>query len=235
MKLSIIVPAHNEEDNIAEVIRQIEDRLDLDYELLVVNDHSVDDTAKCVNTLIKQYPNLRIVDNRHGKGFANAIRFGFEQSRGDMVVPVMADLCDDLSTIPLMMDKISNGYDLVCASRYIPGGRRLGGSRFKGFLSCFAGRSLYYVLGIPTHDIANAFKMYRKEVIQNIKIEAKGFEISMEIPLKAYYAGFRISEVPTQWKERTRGKSSFKVLKLLPDYLKLYIWAVFKRFFYAKG
>jgi len=82
---------------------------------------------------------------------------------------------------------------------------------------------------VPTNDIANAFKMYKKEVISSIDIQAKGFEISMEIPLKAYYLGFKITEVPTVWKERTKGKSSFKIFKLLPAYLKLYVWAIFRR------
>ena len=89
--------------------------------------------------------------------------------------------------------------------------------------------SLYYLLGIPTHDIANAFKMYRKEVIDSISIEAKGFEISMELPLKAYYAGFKITEVPTVWHEREKGKSSFRMFNLVPNYLKFYLWAIKKR------
>jgi len=77
--------------------------------------------------------------------------------------------------------------------------------------------------------VANAFKMYRKRVIDSMNIEAKGFEISMEIPLKAYYAGFKITEVPTIWREREKGKSSFKMLKLTPSYLKFYLWGIKKR------
>jgi hypothetical protein len=91
------------------------------------------------------------------------------------------------------------------------------------------GWSLYYLLGLPTHDVANAFKMYRKKVIDSINIQSKGFEISMEIPLKAYYLGFKITEVPTVWKERTKGKSSFRMLKLFPAYLKLYVGGILKR------
>jgi hypothetical protein len=72
--------------------------------------------------------------------------------------------------------------------------------------------------------------MYRREVIETMDIKAGGFEISMEILLKAYYLGFKITEVPTVWRERTKGKSSFKIFKLLPNYLKLYIWAFYKSF-----
>lgn len=231
MKLSIIIPAHNEQDNIRDVINKIEESLafDTEYEIVVVNDHSSDDTPEIVLQLCKQYSNLRLVNNLARGGFANALRAGFASIKTDVVVAVMADLCDDLGVVRPMYDKITEGYDVVCGSRYVKGGVRLGGSRLKGFLSCFAGHSTHYLLGIPTHDIANAFKMYRKEVIDSIDIKARGFEISMEIPLKAYFKGFKIGEVPTIWKERTKGKSNFKVFKLLPDYIKLYIWAIYKR------
>lgn len=229
MKLSIVVPAHNEQENITNVIRQIEDSLDLDYELVIVNDHSRDDTARLVEEMAKAYGNIRLVENKLDAGFANALRTGFNSAVAEVIIPVMGDLCDDLPTIKAMLEKINAGYDIVCGARYISGGARMGGSKIKGFLSSFAGNSLYYLLGVPTHDIANAFKMYRKKVIEAVNIEATGFEISMEITLKAYYSGFKITEVPTVWKERTKGKSSFKILKLLPNYLKLYFWAIFNR------
>ncbi len=170
-----------------------------------------------------------MIENNLDKGFANAIQSGLKSIKTDVVIPVMGDLCDDLASIKLMLKKIEEGYDIVCGSRYSKGGERLGGLRFKGFLSSSAGRSLHFLLGIPTNDIANAFKMYRKKVIDSIKIEARGFDISMEIPIKAHYMGFKITEVPTVWRERTKGKSTFKIFKLLPSYLKLYIWAIFKR------
>lgn len=227
MKLSIIIPAHNEEENIGEVLRKIEETIDVEHELVVVNDHSMDRTAEIVRQLAKEYINIKLVDNRMENGFANAIKTGFLSAGGDVVLPVMGDLCDDLSTIKAMLQKISEGFDVVCGSRYSNGGIRQGGSKLKGFLSAFAGRSLNLLLGIPTHDIANAFKMYKKEVISGMRIDAKGFEISMEIPLKAYFSGYRITEVPTLWRERTKGKSSFKIFKLLPAYLKLYVWGIF--------
>ncbi len=230
MKLSIVIPAHNEQENIAGVIDEIERSLHgIDYELLVVSDHSTDSTVELVGKLSQKYNNIRLVENKLDKGFANALKTGFTNVNADVVIPVMGDLCDDLSTIRIMLEKINQGYDVVCGARYVKGGARLGGSRLKGLLSSFAGSSLYYLLGVPTRDIANAFKMYRKKVIDSIKIESKGFEVSMEIPLKAYYLGFKITEVPTVWKERTKGKSSFKMFKLLPSYLKLYLWAILKK------
>ena len=235
MKLSIIIPAHNEQDNIVEVINKIEEALEIPYELVVINDHSTDNTKELVGNLSKKYNNILLVENNLNKGFANAIKAGFYKANGDVVIPIMADLCDDLSIVSKMFDKINEGYDVVCGSRYIKGGFRLGGSKIKGFLSCFVGWSLYYLLGLPTHDIANAFKMYRKKVIDSIDIKCESFETSMEIPLKAYYLGFKMTEVPTVWRERTKGKSNFSMFKLLPNYLKLYIWAIFMRFVRIKN
>jgi ADP-heptose:LPS heptosyltransferase len=228
--LSIVVPAFNEEENIARVIRNIEGLVDIEHELIIVNDHSFDRTPLIVKELSREYSNLELVDNTGDKGFAYALRFGFSHAKGELIVPVMADFCDDLSTLKDMIKKINEGYDVVCASRYIKGGGRLGGSKIKGSLSLFTGWSLYHLLGIPTHDIANAFKMYRKKVIDNVDIKAAGFEISMELPLKAYYAGFKITEVPTVWRERQKGKSNFKMFKLIPAYLGLYLWAIIKKF-----
>ena len=229
MKLTVVIPVHNEEENILDVILKIETDLRLPFELIVVNDHSVDSTASIVADLAKKYNNISLIENKLDAGFANAMKTGLHSAKGEAIVPVMGDLCDDLRVIPVMFDKISDGFDVVCGSRYIKGGARIGGSKLKGFLSAFAGRSLYYLLGIPTHDIANAFKMYSKKVIDSIDIEAKGFEISMELPLKAYYAGFKITEVPTVWHERKKGKSSFRMFNLVPNYLKLYLWAIKKR------
>ena len=229
MKLSVIIPAYNEEENITDVINKIEEALGIPHELVVVNDHSIDTTAQLVTRLTRKYNNIRLVENKLPGGFANALKTGFSNVATDIVVPVMADLCDDLHAIKEMFKKINEGCDVVCGARYIKGGARIGGSKIKGLFSCFVGWSLHYLLGIPVHDIANAFKMYRKNVLDSIDIKSKGFEISMEIPLKAYYSGFKISEVPTVWRERTKGKSNFSMFRLLPSYLKLYIWAIFKR------
>jgi len=225
MKLSIIVPVRNEEENIFGIIKKIEEEVLIEHELIVVDDYSLDNTAKLVMGFKDKYKNIKLVENKFKRGFGNAMRTGFMNASFDLVIPVMGDLCDDLGTIEKMCSKICQGYDVVCGSRYINGGKRLGGSMFKAFLSCWGGRSLHFILGIPTHDIANAFKMYRRNVLEAIDVTSEWLEISMEITLKAYFLGFKITEVPTIWKERSKGKSSFRVSKLLPCYLKLYLWA----------
>jgi glycosyltransferase involved in cell wall biosynthesis len=226
MKLSIVIPAHNEEENIAQVIGQVEDKIKFLFDLIVVNDHSTDRTAEIVAGLAKNFTNIILVENKLEPGFANAVKTGLASAKTDVVVPVMGDLCDDLETIPVMFEKIIEGFDVVCGSRYIKGGNRIGGSKVKGFFSFFVGRTISMFTGIPTRDVANAFKMYRKEVIDSINIESTGFEISMEMALKAYFKGFKVTEVPTVWKEREKGKSTFKMLNLTPNYSRWYLWAM---------
>ncbi len=226
MTITFIIPAHNEEDTIAETIRNIEEELNLDFEIIIVNDHSVDNTADVVKSLMKQYPNLNLVDNDLERGFANALKKGFSVARSDLVIPVMADLCDDPATIKDMHAKLLEGFDIVCGSRYMRGGAKINGPLVQSFFSRFVGWSLRYLIGIPTFDVSNSFKCYRKDILDAIEIESKDFEISMEITLKAYFSGAKIVEVPTAWKGRTMGKSKFYLFKVAPKYIKLYFWAI---------
>lgn len=229
MKLSVVIPAHNEEENIGQVIQRIEDEVKSPFDLIVVNDHCIDRTVEIVAGLANKFNNIILAENKFAPGFANAIKAGLASVKTDVVVTVMGDLCDDLGTIALMFEKIKAGYDVVCGARYIKGGRRIGGSKIKGFFSFFVGKTISIFTGIPMHDVANAFKMYRKEVIDSIDIESTGFEISMELALKAYFNGFKITEVPTVWLEREKGKSSFKMLNLAPNYSRWYLWALKRR------
>ncbi len=227
--VSVVIPAHNEEKSIREVIIRLIDALTVDYEVVVVNDHSSDNTRVIVEELRKRYKNIILVDNNEPRGFANTLLTGFKAARGELIVSVMADLCDDPVLINKMYQKINQGYDIVCGSRYMRGGQKIGGPSVKTFLSSLAGR-IIYILGVPTHDITNSFKMYKREIIEAIDLEAESFEISMEIPLKAYLKGFKITEIPTVWNSRQEGESSFKMMKLIPVYIKLYSWVVMKNF-----
>jgi hypothetical protein len=122
-----------------------------------------------------------------------------------------------------MLAKIDEGFDIVAASRYMPGGDQIGGPPFKTFLSRLAGRSLYVLAGIPTRDPTSAFKMYRRSMLEKLQIESdRGFEISLEIVVKAHLAGYRITEVPTVWRDREEGESNFKLMRWLPRYLRWY-------------
>ena len=139
----------------------------------------------------------------------------------------MADLSDDLDIVDEMFTKIMQGYDVVCGSRYMKGGRHIGGKPLKKFLSYFAGTSLNLFTKINTHDITNSFKMYKYSFIKEITIESTGgFEIGMELTIKAFILRKKISELPTTWKEPPGTNSRFKMWEWLPYYLKWYFRAL---------
>ncbi|MCX8082119.1 MAG: glycosyltransferase family 2 protein [bacterium] len=227
--LSIIIPARNEEDNIEETIKELISYISPENtEIIVVNDHSQDNTKSIVEHLKKQYHFIKLIDNKGQPGFANTLKQGFREAHGEFVLPVMADRCDAPLTIPLMLEKAKEGYDLVCGSRYVRGGKRVGGPIIQGFFSRFVGITLHFLTGIPTRDVANAFKLYRKDILLTLDLKEKGFAISMEACVKFFINGYKICDVPTIWYGRKKGQSKFKLSKTLP-YIKLYLWTIWKK------
>jgi hypothetical protein len=178
-----------------------------------------------------RYPWVELVRNDLGRGVLNAIRAGIAAATADVVIITMADLSDDLAVVPRMVELIrGRGYDIVCASRYMRGGRQIGGPWLKGLMSRAAGLSLYWLGGLPVHDATNAFRAYRRELLASIPIESTGgFEYSLELTAKAHSRGARIAEVPSTWRDRTAGESRFKLRAWLPKYLKWYRYALTHR------
>jgi glycosyltransferase involved in cell wall biosynthesis len=226
--LTIIIPAHNEEKIIIKTIKQIQRYVKIPFLLIIVNDHSTDKTELVVKNYAEGFKNIKVINNSiECRGFAGALQTGFEAVKNGVVIPVMADLCDNPTTINRMYRKMYEGWDIVCGSRYIKGGSKKGGPKLQGFLSNYVCKSLHLLTGIPTTDVSNAFKMYRREIIDQVQINLKsGVEASMEITLQAYFNGAKITEVPTSWKGRVIGKSKFKILERSPRYWRIYIWAI---------
>ena len=227
-QIDFIVPVYNEGDNIASALAEIYATVTRPKRVLIVYDFDEDDTVPVVRELAPRYPGLELVRNTIGRGVINAIRAGVEAARSDVVVVSMADLSDDLRVVDDMVRLIRDeGYDIVCASRYMRGGRQVGGPVVKRTLSRVAGVSLYWLGALPTHDATNAFRAYRLSVLREIPIESEGgFEYSLEITAKAHVAGHRVTEVPSTWRDRTAGESRFRLAKWLPHYLKWYFYAL---------
>lgn len=224
--LSIIIPARNEQELIASTIENILPVIDIEWcEIIVVDDHSSDATWSIVEKISKVHKGIKLVRNERPAGFANVLKTGFDSAQGEFVLSVMADGCDDPETIPLMIEKAKEGYDLVCGCRYMKNAGKIGGPKLQGFFSKFLCLSLHYFSGIPTRDISNAFKLYRREILQNIHLREKGFAVSMEAAAKFYFMGYRICDVPTVWEGRKKGKSKFKITRTFP-YVKLYLQVV---------
>ena len=231
--LQIVIPVYNEGENIGKTLAEIESKITTPHSILLVYDFDEDNTLPIVNEIIREQNlnNVFLVKNSLGRGVLNAIRTGFDATKDGTVLVVMADSSDDLSVVDTMFEKMNQGYDIVCGSRYMKGGKQIGGPIIKGLLSRLAGVSLHVITGIPTHDITNSFKMYRRDVLDDMKIESVGgFEIGMEIVIKAFFKGYKITEVPSTWRDRTAGESRFKLMKWLPRYVRWYVFAVTGRF-----
>ena len=231
--LDLIIPVWNEGENITATLREIEDKVFTPHRILIVYDFDEDNTIPVIRKYTKEKgkDNLDLVKNHYGKGVLKALKTGFEVAKAEVLLVVMADTSDDLSIVDEMFKRINQGYDIVCGSRYMEGGKQIGGPKLKKFLSRLAGVSLHLFSGIPTHDITNSFKMYRKSVFKDMQIESSGgFEIGMEIVVKAYLKGYKITELPSVWQDRTAGESRFKIAQWLPKYIRWYLLALQGRF-----
>lgn len=225
--LTVIIPVYNEAENIEAEIKSIEECVDGKFLIYIVYDFDTDNTLPIVKSLQKTYDNIVLIKNQFGSGVANALKTGLNSVKTELAVVKMGDLSDSSKDINKMVKKAEEtNADIVCASRYMKGGKQKGSPFVKGLMSKFAGLSLYYFAKIPTHDSTNSFKLYRKSFLDNHKIESKdGFETGLELVVKAHINHNIISEIPTVWENRISGKSNFKILKWLPSYLKWYFKA----------
>lgn len=230
MQLSIVMPVYNEGKVIGQTIKRVESSVKTAHELLIIYDMDEDTTVLPVKKLQKKYPNVKLVKNIFGRGALNALKTGLKKATGKAVCVMMADLTDDPRVLNKMMKKFEAGYDVVAASRYMKGGHQIGGPKVKQILSRVAGISLHYLVGLPTRDATNSFRLYSKKFLDKVKIESDGgFELAIELTVKAHFGGFLVTEVPTTWTYLAK-KSRFYLAKWLPKYLKWYLWAVKKRY-----
>jgi len=227
IELTIISPVYNEGDNFPTLYDQIKNMVKTPHRLVVVYDFDEDNTVPVVKKYQQKDKNLVLYKNTRGKGALNAILSGFDYVKSGPLLVVMADLSDDLSIVDEMYQQYLSGADIVCGSRYMKGGKQIGGPFIKRTLSKLAGKSLYTIRRFPTHDVTNNFKLYRKETLNKITIESTGgFEIAMEVTVKAFKNHAKIVEIPSTWRDRTAGKTNFKLWKWLPLYLKWYFLAL---------
>ena len=206
--VTIVVPVYNEGDNIRQTLAELDAKVRVDAEVWLVYDRDDDTTVPPARELEgKTRLPFRLVRNKYGHGALNAIKTGLEDATGDFVVVTMADLCDPPEVINEMVAAAEReNADIVCASRYMKGGKQYGGPKFKGFLSHTAGLLLCWFARLPTHDPTNSFKLYRKSYLDSVKIESTGgFELGIELVVKAHVMGRRIVEVPTTWRDRVAG------------------------------
>lgn len=227
-KLHIVTPVFNEGKNFPNLYKEVKDNIKTPHELIVVYDFDEDDTVPVVKAYQKKDKSLILHKNTRGRGALNALLSGFDHVKSGPLLVIMADLSDDLRIVDDMYAQYLTGSSVICGSRYMKGGKQVGGPWLKRTLSRLAGVSLHWVRRVPTHDITNNFKMYDKAFLDSITIESEGgFEVAMEITVKAFKQKKKITELPSTWRDRTEGEANFKLWKWLPSYLHWYFYALF--------
>jgi dolichol-phosphate mannosyltransferase len=222
-ELSMVMPVFKEGEAAEPVIRALASGVATPHEIVVVYDFDEDPTVPVIDRLSQELPQVRGLRNDLGRGVLNAMKAGIAGSSGDYVLITMSDGSDEPHIVDSMVALARAGADVVAASRYMPGGRQIGGPPIKRLMSRTAGLTLHWFAGVPTHDPTNNFKLYARRFLGATTIESEaGFELALELTVKATLAGRRIAEVPTTWRDRTAGQSNFKLRTWLPHYLHWY-------------
>ena len=225
-RVSIVVPAYNEGENVLPVLDRLFESVRLPCEVLVVVDTAGDTTVPVAQEYELKEPRLRCLVNTYGRGPANAIRFGIDAATAPVTVVTMADGCDDARQIDELVRLVERGVAVAAASRYMPGGQQVGGPVVKGAMSRLAGRSLKTLAQVGTRDATNSFKAYSTDFVREVGIDSRdGFEIGIELTAKAKRMRRPVAEIPTIWLDRNAGVSNFKVAKWVPSYVRWYRFA----------
>lgn len=226
-RVSVVIPAYNEGEEIIPCLARILEGVTLPCEVLVVYDTVDDTTRPVVEAYAATDARVRPTLNGYGRGPALAIRYGIDHAAAPVVVVTMADGSDDPQQIDQLTRLVERGVVVAAASRYMKGGQQVGGPWLKGRMSAVAGRSLNLVARVGTHDATNSFKAYNRNFVQEVGIESDaGFEIGIELVAKARRLGRPVAEIPTIWLDRSFGVSNFKMRAWIPRYLRWYVHAL---------
>jgi dolichol-phosphate mannosyltransferase len=229
-KLSIIIPGRNEAENLERCIAEILDELNkhkIDHEIIVVDDGSTDNTPKLLHDMALQNPTVRFLRNDGENGFGRAVRIGLTDFTGDAVVIMMADRSDSPRDLVNYWNKLQEGYECVFGSRFIRGSKIHDYPKIKLLVNRLVNTMIRYAFRIEINDITNAFKIYRREVIEGCKpFIAPHFNLTVEIPLKAIIRGYTWKVVPISWKNRTKGVAKLKLREMGSRYFFIiaYLW-----------
>lgn len=229
-KLSVVIPARDEEDCIASTVEHLHLELRLHetpHEIVVVDDGSSDGTWSILNELTARIPELRPTQTNGAHGFGRAVVHGFKESTGDAVVVMMADESDDCRDVIRYWEALNKGWECVFGSRFLPGGGVINYPRLKLVLNRFVNFVIRVLFRIRLNDTTNAFKAYRKTVINGCApFIAPHFNLTVEMPLKAIVRGYSWTVIPITWRNRRSGKAKLILREMGSRYLFiiLYVW-----------
>lgn len=235
MKLSVVIPAHNEEGSVEPTLRSLHAALvkaGIVHELIVVNDHSRDRTGEILSALQGELPTLTVLDNTGPGGFGYAVRFGLERFTGDAVAVMMADLSDSPEDLVRFYRKMGEGYDCVFGSRWIRGGEVVDYPFVKRWVNRLANTVVRLVFRIRYNDCTNAFKLYSRDAMEGIKpFLSPHFNLTLELPLKAIVRGYSYAVVPNSWRNRKTGESKLKIKEMGSRYFFIMLYCLIEKYF----
>ena len=226
-ELDIVIPVYNEGRSIVATLAALKRSVTTPARVLICYDHAEDDTLPAIHANAQAHAGLAVefVRNR-GRGAHAAVMTGFAASTAPFVLMYPADDDTNAAMLDRMVALARAGCDIVCASRFMPGGAMVGCPLLKAALVRSANFTLRHVARLPTTDASNGFRMFSRRVVERIPVESEaGFCYSIELLVKAHRLGWRIAEVPVRWLERRHGASRFQVIKWLPAYLRWYAYA----------
>ena len=236
MKLSIVIPAYNEEESIEDTINQIEaafSAVSIDHEIFIVNDNSKDNTLQVLETLAKKYPAVKYETNLGPNGFGYAVRYGLERFSGDCVAVMMADLSDSPNDlIKFYTTMLEGNYDCVFGSRFIKGGKLIDYPFLKRIINRMANFIIRFVMNIKYNDATNAFKLYKRHTIHGITpFLSPHFNLTIELPLKAIIRGYSYTVIPNSWTNRKFGESKLKIREMGSRYFFILMYCFIEKYF----
>jgi dolichol-phosphate mannosyltransferase len=233
LKLSLVVPAHNEEGNLEPTVAELTQILDVEgipFELVVVNDNSTDRTGEVAETLAGRRSEIRVVTRGRLPGFGRAIRAGIGAASGDMVVIVMADRSDDPCDVVRYYRKIEEGYDCVFGSRFRKDSHVENYPLVKLLVNRVVNKLIQVLFWTKFNDLTNAFKAFRREVLMECgPFSASHFNITLELSLSALIRRYNIAEIPVSWYGRTWGMSTLRLTDMGRRYLSVLLRMFFEK------
>jgi dolichol-phosphate mannosyltransferase len=230
MKLSVVIPARNEEGCIEETLQTLVHEVrsaSIPVDIIVVDDGSTDSTASRTLEFAARNPDVRLVRNTGRHGFGMAVRAGLDNVTGDAAVLMMADGSDSPRDVVAYYRKLLEGYDCVFGSRFIQGSKVIDYPPHKLILNRTVNWLIKVMFGLGFNDTTNAFKCYRREVILGMQpLIAPHFNLTVEMPLKAIVRGYSFAVIPISWTNRKAGISKLKIREMGSRYLFiiLYLW-----------
>jgi dolichol-phosphate mannosyltransferase len=234
MKLSIVIPAHNEEGSIKKTVTAFHSKLKeerVSHEILVVNDNSKDRTEEILKALSKKHREVRYVNNTPPNGFGFAVRKGLESFRGDCVAVVMADMSDrPVDLISYYRKMVAEDLDCVFGSRFIKHGKVIDYPKNKLWLNRFTNGIIRVLFGIKYNDVTNAFKLYKRETLEGLQpLLSHHFNLTVELPLKAIVRGYSYGVVPNHWTNRADGESKLKIKEMGSRYFFIILYCLLEK------